>query len=128
MLDGDLWQQEATLRVKRDQEPVTTDFDGLGGDRGGRREQRNLDAERIELFGTHGRKPWIFQRGAGRAANDGFPQRLVWVDDTDATLQPAGDMQRHENAAALRENTLLGDVVREISAGDCLHNGSTRQL
>lgn len=86
MFSGDLRQQEPALRMKREEQPVTPNFNGFGSDRRGRRKERDLDAEGIELPGAHRREPWIFERGAGRAANDSFPQRFVCLDDPDAPL------------------------------------------
>lgn len=128
MLQSDLGQKESALRMKRDEEPVTPNFDRFGGDRRGWRKQRDLDGERIELLGTHGRKPWIFERGAGSAANDGFPQRLACLDDADAALQPPRHMQRNENAAALLEDAFLWDVFGEFPVGDRFLDSSARQL
>ena len=97
---------------------MAANFDRFRGDCLQRRKQRDFDIQIGKLFLPQSGKPWIFQCCAGGAADNGFSQRLIRLDDPDAALQTSPHMQGHKHAAALREDSFTRNRVQKLAIGD----------
>jgi hypothetical protein len=66
-----------------------------------------------ELFGADWRETRVLQRGAGGTAHDNASEWLIGFDYADAATEAAVHMQSNEGAAALSENSVRGNLLRE---------------
>jgi hypothetical protein len=127
VLGSNLRKQKTPVRTPCNEQAVAPDLNFGGIDRGGRRKQRYLNLKSAKIFHTHGRKTRVLQSGTGGTTHNAVSERLVRVDDAYAAPQTPPRAQRYKHSAALGENSLVGNILWELRAGDSLLNSVPRQ-
>ena len=87
-----------------------------------------MDSEFGNPLRLHRGEPWIFQSGAGSAANDGLSERFICFNDADTPLETFAQVKRHKDAAALGKDSFTRKDFRKLAVRYGFDNGRTGQL